>query len=139
MSRAARPRQAAGAVRQLAVAARRRALAAATIRFGQVAVVGDSVFWSESRPGEGGRKVVVECDRQGHAVDRNPAPFDARTRVHEYGGGAFAVAADGELFFCHDADQRVYRVRRRRAAAAGHRAAGSGASPISSSTPRAAA
>jgi dipeptidyl aminopeptidase/acylaminoacyl peptidase len=86
-------------------------LAAATIRFGQVAVVGENVYWSESRPGEGGRSIVVACDRAGRAVDRNPAPYDARTRVHEYGGGAFAVAADGELFFCNDADQRVYRVR----------------------------
>jgi len=87
-------------------------LAAAAIRFGQVAVVGELVCWSESRAGEGGRNVVVESDREGRAVDRNPAPFDARTRVHEYGGGAFTVAADGELFFCHDADQRVYRARR---------------------------
>jgi dipeptidyl aminopeptidase/acylaminoacyl peptidase len=87
-------------------------LAAASVRFGQVGVVGEHVYWSESRAGEGGRSVVVEIHRDGRAVDRNPVPFDARTRVHEYGGGAFTVAAEGELFFCHDADQRVYRARR---------------------------
>ena len=87
-------------------------LATASVRFGQVAVAGELVFWSESRAGEGGRSVIVENDRDGRAVDRNSAPFDARTRVHEYGGGAFNVAADGELFFCHDADQRVYRAGR---------------------------
>jgi dipeptidyl aminopeptidase/acylaminoacyl peptidase len=86
-------------------------LAAATIRFGQIALAGGRVFWSESRPGEGGRSVVVEGDEAGPCVDRNPASFDARTRVHEYGGGAFTVAGDGELFFCHDADQRIYRAR----------------------------
>jgi dipeptidyl aminopeptidase/acylaminoacyl peptidase len=87
-------------------------LAAASLRIGQVAIVGERVFWSESRAGDGGRTVVVECDRDGSCVDRNPAPFDARTRVHEYGGGAFALAADGELFFSDDADQRVHRARR---------------------------
>jgi dipeptidyl aminopeptidase/acylaminoacyl peptidase len=52
------------------------------------------------------RRRPVRC------VDVNPAPFDARTRVHEYGGGAFLVAEDGELFFCHDKDQRIWRLRR---------------------------
>jgi len=86
-------------------------LAEAGIRFGQLALVGDSVLWSEGRAAEGGRNVVVECVAHGCCIDRVPAPFDARTRVHEYGGGAFAVAADGELFFSHDADQRIYRCR----------------------------
>ena len=88
------------------------ALAAATVRFGQIAIAGDSVFASEGRPAEGGRNVVVECDPAGRCADVNPAPFDVRNRVHEYGGGAFLVAADGELFFCHDADQRIWRMRR---------------------------
>jgi hypothetical protein len=87
-------------------------LAAATLRFEQVAIVGDSVFWSESRPAEDGRNVVVERDAEGRTLDRIPAPFNARTRVHEYGGGAYALADDGELFFSNDADQRVYRARR---------------------------
>jgi len=87
-------------------------LAAATVRFGQIAIAGDSIFASEGRPAEGGRNVVVECDAAGRCADRNPAPFDVRNRVHEYGGGAFVVAADGEVFFCHDADQRIYRMRR---------------------------
>jgi dipeptidyl aminopeptidase/acylaminoacyl peptidase len=86
-------------------------LAAATVRFGQIALVGGSVLASEGRPAEGGRNVVVECDAGGRCADLNPAPYNVRNRVHEYGGGAFTVAADGELFFCHDADQRVWRMR----------------------------
>ena len=86
-------------------------LAEAGIRFGQLAVVGDSVLWSEGRAAEGGRNVVVECAAHERCIDRFPAPFDSRTRVHEYGGGAFVAAADGELFFSHDADQRLYRCR----------------------------
>jgi len=87
-------------------------LAAASVRFGQIAIAGTSIFSSEGRPGEGGRNVVVECDAAGSCRDLNPAPFDVRTRVHEYGGGAFVVSAEGELFFSHDADQRIYRMRR---------------------------
>jgi dipeptidyl aminopeptidase/acylaminoacyl peptidase len=87
-------------------------LAAATVRFGQIAIAGGSIFASEGRPAEGGRNVVVACGADGRCGDVNPAPFDARSRVHEYGGGAFAVADDGELFFCHDQDQRIWRMRR---------------------------
>ena len=35
-------------------------------------------------------------------------PFNARTRVHEYGGGAYAVR-DGALYFSNFADQRLYQ------------------------------
>src|SRR3954447_15099076 len=68
------------------------------------AVDGDSVWWGESRPGEGGRTAIV---RDG--ADVLPAPWNARTRVHEYGGGAWAVAG-GVLWFTNFADQRLYRV-----------------------------
>ena len=38
-----------------------------------------------------------------------PAPFDVRTRVHEYGGGSYVVAG-GTVVFSHLADGRLYRV-----------------------------
>jgi dipeptidyl aminopeptidase/acylaminoacyl peptidase len=61
-------------------------------------------YWLERRPQERGRSVVVRAGR-----DLTPAPFNVRTRVHEYGGGAWTVA-HGTLFFSHDADQRLYRL-----------------------------
>ncbi|MGY1603826.1 prolyl oligopeptidase family serine peptidase [Geodermatophilus sp. SYSU D00815] len=69
-----------------------------------VAVDGGSVWWAEGRPGEGGRTAVV---RDG--VDVLPAPWNARTRVHEYGGGAWAVAG-GTLWFTEFRDQRLHRL-----------------------------
>jgi dipeptidyl aminopeptidase/acylaminoacyl peptidase len=87
-------------------------LAEANVRLGQVRIAGGSIFWSEGRPSEGGRNVIVECDAEGCCSDVNPNPFDARTRVHEYGGGAFAVTASKDIFFSHDADQRLYRMGR---------------------------
>ena len=71
---------------------------------GGVAVDGDVVWWSEVRPEEAGRTVLV---RDG--VDVIPPPWNARTQVHEYGGGAWTVA-DGVAYFTDWRDQRLYRV-----------------------------
>jgi hypothetical protein len=54
----------------------------------EVQLDGDDLYWIESRPQEGGRYVIVHCQPDGTLTDVNPAPLNARTRVHEYGGGA---------------------------------------------------
>ena len=59
---------------------------------------GDDVYWLEGRPGEGGRNVIVRLSPDGRAEDITPQPFNARTRVHEYGGGDFVVH-EGVVFF----------------------------------------
>ena len=82
-------------------------IVAGTIALGQIALDGDDVYWVEQRPTEGGRNVIVRCSSNGQILDMNPAPFNARTRVHEYGGGAFTVS-DETLYFSHFADQRLY-------------------------------
>ncbi|TMD55513.1 MAG: S9 family peptidase, partial [Chloroflexi bacterium] len=58
------------------------------IGFGQIALDGQDVYWIESRPEEQGRSVVMQRKADGTVVERTPAPFNVRTRVHEYGGGA---------------------------------------------------
>jgi len=83
-------------------------IAGATIRLGQTAIRGDTIVWSESRPLEQGRYVLVQRDADGSVHDLNPAPFNARTRAHEYGGGAFALLAGGAVAFSHDEDQQLY-------------------------------
>src|SRR5215212_8880038 len=84
-------------------------IASTTIRLGDLAVDGGDVYWSESRPAEAGRSAIVRRTPDGQTADLIPAPFNARTRVHEYGGGAFTVA-DGTVYFSNFADQRLYRV-----------------------------
>jgi dipeptidyl aminopeptidase/acylaminoacyl peptidase len=74
-----------------------------------VGLDGDDIYWSEGRPEEGGRQVVVRRSPDGTTRDMVPPPFNARTRVHEYGGGSF-LAADGVLYFSNFADQRLYRL-----------------------------
>jgi dipeptidyl aminopeptidase/acylaminoacyl peptidase len=68
-----------------------------------------TVYWSEARPREGGRDAIVARAPGRPPADVLPAGYSARTRVHEYGGGAFTVHG-GTVFFCNDADQRIYRI-----------------------------
>jgi dipeptidyl aminopeptidase/acylaminoacyl peptidase len=79
-----------------------------TIRLGQIALQREDIYWVEMRPTEGGRNVVVRWTPEEGITDVTPPPFNARTRVHEYGGGAFVVA-DGTVYFSNFADQRLYR------------------------------
>ena len=71
---------------------------------------GDEVWWSEARPAEGGRTVVVRRDAAGAVSDVLPAGWNVRTRVHEYGGSAWLPLPGGGLAFADWADQRVYRL-----------------------------
>ena len=83
------------------------ALSAASVRFGDVALDGADVWWVEGRPAEKGRNVLVRRTPDGNIADITPPPFDVRTRVHEYGGGAFTVVR-GEVWFAHFGDDRLY-------------------------------
>jgi dipeptidyl aminopeptidase/acylaminoacyl peptidase len=69
---------------------------------------GGDLYWSEMRPAEGGRQVIVRRGADGVLADVTPLGFDARTRVHEYGGGHFEVSG-GSVWFANYDDQRVYR------------------------------
>ncbi len=74
----------------------------------KVMVDGNDLYWTESRPVEKGRNVIVRRMPEGRNVDITPLPFNVRSRVHEYGGGAFAVY-DGVIYFVNFGDQRLYR------------------------------
>jgi dipeptidyl aminopeptidase/acylaminoacyl peptidase len=91
----------------------RSPLSAAEVASGGVGVYepsldGDVAYWLELRPAENGRNVLVRAEPDGSRVDVTPAGFDVRTRVHEYGGGAYVVHR-GVAFFSNYADQRMYR------------------------------
>jgi dipeptidyl aminopeptidase/acylaminoacyl peptidase len=65
-------------------------------------------YWLEGRPSEGGRSVIVRAASGGSPVDVTPEGFNARTKVHEYGGGSFVVHR-GAVFSSNFTDQRLYR------------------------------
>ena len=81
-----------------------------SIRLGQLGVLGSDIFWSEGRPQEQGRNVLVWRSADGRIADLTPAPLNVRSRVHEYGGGAFTVGRKAG-FFVNDADQQIWRIR----------------------------
>ncbi|HEX2902151.1 MAG TPA: prolyl oligopeptidase family serine peptidase [Jatrophihabitans sp.] len=70
--------------------------------------VGEEIWWTESRPDQGGRQAVRRRDADGNVTDVLPAPWNARSRVHEYGGSSWTARADGSLVFAEFSDQRLY-------------------------------
>ncbi len=74
----------------------------------QVRLDGDDIYWIELRPSEGGRQVVVRRTPDGQTHDLTPREMNARTRVHEYGGGEYLVER-GVVFFSNFSDQQLYR------------------------------
>ncbi len=89
-----------------------RDVTASSPRIDGARFVGDDVWWGESLPHEGGRAGVlrVNPDGDGEPSIVLPAPWSARSRVHEYGGGAWTVTDDGDLVFVEASDQRIYRL-----------------------------
>lgn len=78
-----------------------------SISFTQIVIDGEDIYWGEQRPAEDGRTAIVRRAADGTVSDVIPRNFSARSRVHEYGGGAFAVR-EGTVWFCNDSDQRVW-------------------------------
>jgi len=83
-------------------------VASGGVGLGGVALADGAIYWAESRPLEGGRVVVVSCDAAGQTQDVTPPGFNARTRVHEYGGGAYWTH-HRTVFFSNFGDSRLYR------------------------------
>jgi dipeptidyl aminopeptidase/acylaminoacyl peptidase len=73
----------------------------------QPRIDGTDIYWLEGRASEGGRNTLLCRQANGTVVERTPLPFNVRTRVHEYGGGAYLVQ-DGMLVFSHFADNQLY-------------------------------
>ncbi|RKS74878.1 dipeptidyl aminopeptidase/acylaminoacyl peptidase [Actinomadura pelletieri DSM 43383] len=87
-------------------------VARARLRLSFPTVAGNDVWWQETRPEEGGRTTVIHL-KGGHRTELLPAPWDARTRVHEYGGRSY-LPVSGErgtsIVFANYEDQRLHRL-----------------------------
>ena len=79
-----------------------------TIGLSQPRLDGEETYWIEMRPSERGRQVIVRRTKDGLTSEVNPAEFNARTRVHEYGGGDYLVN-DGAVYFSSFSNQQIYR------------------------------
>lgn len=85
-------------------------VAAGATPLSQVLSDGGEVYWLAGRASEGGRNTLMRL-RDGRVEELTPAPFNVRTRVHEYGGGATLVA-DSHIWFSNFSDNTVYRIDR---------------------------
>ncbi|WP_120003083.1 prolyl oligopeptidase family serine peptidase [Nesterenkonia muleiensis] len=109
-------------------------------RLGGPQWVGDQLWWTEGLAAEGGRQAIVRtagpvAEQAGtpETITVLPAPFNARSRVHEYGGASWTAIAQDDaapplILFVNFADQRIYRFHE-----------GEGPTPISPAGPEAAA
>lgn len=87
-------------------------MAAAEVLLDEVRVDGVDTYWLEGRPWEGGRNVLVRhTGSTGETADVVGPGWNVRSRVHEYGGGAYAVFA-GTVVLVNFGDNRLYRVDR---------------------------
>ena len=89
-------------------------VASASVRYGNLRADGGALFWLEARPQEGGRATLMRCasgsrHRAGGRVELTPGAFDVRSRVYEYGGGAFCVGG-GCAYFVDNRDQNIHAV-----------------------------
>jgi len=68
------------------------------------------VYFVEVRPLEENARYSIMKVRSsgGSSVEITPAPFHARTTVHEYGGGGFLLAGE-TIIFSNFTDQRLYK------------------------------
>jgi dipeptidyl aminopeptidase/acylaminoacyl peptidase len=80
-----------------------------SVSLGEVAVGEVDIWWAEGRPEEGGRVQIVRHRPGGDRVDVLPEGFAARTRVHEYGGGAWCLHG-ADVVFANSSDQRLWRL-----------------------------
>ncbi len=76
-------------------------------RIGLVSSDNGNIYWSELRPDEGGRSTIIRRENDGAVTSILPKEFDARSRVHEYGGNAYLVEND-RVFFVNFKDQEIY-------------------------------
>ncbi|AZI58569.1 S9 family peptidase [Nakamurella antarctica] len=73
------------------------------------AFVAQEIWFTELRPMEGGRQAIRRVDAHGFVSDVLPAPWNARSRVHEYGGTSWTPYGD-HMIFAEFTDQRLYRL-----------------------------
>src|SRR5690242_9466203 len=83
---------------------------ASHLTFREPRIFGRAVYWTESRPAEQGRQVIVRWSELDGVQDVTPAPFNARTMAHEYGGGWYTVDAPRQtVYFSNLPDGRIYK------------------------------
>ena len=80
-----------------------------SVGLGEISIFNNDIYWIEMRPQESGRYVIVKQTADGKQSDVIPKEYNARTRVHEYGGGSYLVTGKG-VVFSNFSDQNLYLI-----------------------------
>lgn len=86
------------------------AMAQQSGKVSELQILGNSTYWIESRPTEGGRNALM-CKRGDKILEVSPNTVSVRTRIQEYGGAPYLATALG-VFYVDDKDQRIYFLSR---------------------------
>jgi dipeptidyl aminopeptidase/acylaminoacyl peptidase len=84
-------------------------LTAGVVGLGEIRARDGVTWWLEGRPDEGGRQVLVRRDADGSVRRLTPEGFNARDRVHEYGGASYGIAGD-TVIVSEFATGRLHRI-----------------------------
>ena len=79
-----------------------------TIGIDNIAIDRHNIYWLEKRPQEKGRNLIVGHIRDRGMEEITPQPFSVRSKIHEYGGGAYTIQ-ENTIYFSNYADGRIYR------------------------------
>ena len=82
-------------------------LTAQSVRYSELKLHADKIYWLENRPHEKGRSVLV-CYENEAVYELLPSSFSVRTRAQEYGGSCYCLA-ENIIYFVNDQDQAVYQ------------------------------
>ena len=85
------------------------AVVSESLHISDIHIDGNDVYWIEKRESENGHNTIIKKNKDGDLTDAIPDTFNAKTNVHEYGGGAFSVS-NGIVVFSNHPDNRLYKV-----------------------------
>jgi dipeptidyl aminopeptidase/acylaminoacyl peptidase len=85
------------------------AVTGSNVGLGGLSADGGTLYWLESRPQEKGRSALVRRREDGTIEDVTPPPVNVASRVHEYGGGSYAVS-DNRIVYSEKSDGSVWLV-----------------------------
>jgi dipeptidyl aminopeptidase/acylaminoacyl peptidase len=85
-------------------------LTAQSVRYSEVKLDDDKIYWLETRPNEKGRSVLV-CYEKERMHEVLPSSISVRTRAQEYGGSCYCLE-EKAIYFVNDQDQAIYQFNR---------------------------
>lgn len=82
-------------------------VAKGTLKFSEIKLDGSTVYWLERNPADAGRTTIKSWNANEGEKEILPREYSVRSKVHEYGGGAFLFDTT-QIYFVNESDQQIY-------------------------------